>query len=115
MATNATTLIHYKIQSSHIIIAYVSYTCTTWFFQTWHWVFQQGGEKQRLEKERLWLLMDEPSSSPPSYVQVSYSSILLTNVLHLNTESFILLFLFLFLKGSSSRQLTLPDSGKGGI
>jgi hypothetical protein len=80
-------------------------------FQTWHWVFQEGGEKQKLEKERLWLLMHELSSSPASYVQASYSSILSTNVLHY-TESFILLFLILFLKGSSSRQ---PDSGKSGI
>jgi hypothetical protein len=45
------------------------------------------------------------SCSPPSYVQVLYSSILLTNVLHCNTESFILH--ILFLKGSSSKQLTV--------
>jgi len=91
----------YKIQSSHIIMYYL-------VFQTWHWVFQ---EKQKLEKERLWLLMHRLSSSPASYVQVSYL-ILSTNVPHYNTECFILLFLILFLKGSSSRQ---PDSGKSGI
>ena len=45
------------------------------------------------------------SCSPPSYVQVLYSSILLTNVLHCNTESFILD--ILFLKDSSSKQLTV--------
>ena len=32
---------------------------------------------------------------------------LLTNVLHCNTESFILLFHILFLKGSSRKQLTV--------
>ena len=86
----------YKIQSSHIIMYYLVF---------------QFQEKQKLEKERLWLLMHRLSSSPASYVQVSYL-ILSTNVLHYNTESFILLFLILFLKGSSSRQ---PDSGKSGI
>jgi hypothetical protein len=60
-----------------------------------------------IRKERLWLLMHGLSSSPPSYVQVSYSSILLTNVLHNNTESFTLLFHILFLKGSSIKQLTV--------
>ena len=61
----------------------------------------------QINTQRLWLLMHGLSSSPPSYVQVSYSSILSTNVLHCNTESFILLFHILFLKGSSSKQLTV--------
>ena len=51
------------------------------------------------------------SSSPPSYVQVSHSSILSTNILHYNTESFILISYFIF----EGQQQQAADSGKGGI
>jgi hypothetical protein len=48
---------YYKIQPSHIIIAYVSCIYTTWFFRYGIEYFSKEERNINLKKEKLWLLM----------------------------------------------------------
>jgi hypothetical protein len=71
-------------------------------------VFSGGKREKGIRKGKMWLLMHGLNSLPAIYVQVSYSSILST-VWHHSTESFLLLFVILFLRNRVAGSLTVAN------